>query len=132
MGRTPHGGGGDGRDHHTSGFTVWLAGAGIKGGVVHGATDEFGMEAVENVVEIHDLHATILHLLGLDHERLTYRYGGRDMSLTDVHGHVIKRFLRSVCRSDKNTAALDKLTGGIRRRVEKKLVGTEPRQLSPT
>jgi len=93
MGRTPHGGGGDGRDHHTSGFTVWLAGAGIKGGVVHGATDEFGMEAVENVVEIHDLHATILHLLGLDHERLTYRYGGRDMSLTDVHGHVIKEIL---------------------------------------
>ena len=93
MGRTPHGGGGDGRDHHTSGFTVWLAGAGIIGGVVHGATDEFGMEAVENVVEIHDLHATILHLLGLDHERLTYRYGGRDMSLTDVHGHVIKEIL---------------------------------------
>ena len=93
MGRTPHGGGGDGRDHHTSGFTVLLAGGGIKGGIVHGATDEFGMEAVEDVVEIHDLHATILHLLGLDHERLTFRYGGRDMSLTDVHGHVIEGIL---------------------------------------
>jgi hypothetical protein len=95
MGRTPHAGGpaADGRDHHTSGFSVWLAGAGIKGGMIHGATDEFGMEAIENVVTIHDLHATILHLLGLDHERLTFRYGGRDMRLTDVHGNVVKEIL---------------------------------------
>ncbi len=93
MGRTPHSGGGDGRDHHPSGFTVWLAGGGIKGGTVYGATDEFGMESVENPVTIHDLHATILHLLGLDHERLTFRYGGRDMSLTDVHGRVVKDIL---------------------------------------
>ncbi|MDG2381424.1 MAG: DUF1501 domain-containing protein [Pirellulaceae bacterium] len=96
MGRTPHAGGapGDGRDHHTSGFTVWLAGGGIKGGTIYGATDEFGMEAVENVVTMHDLHATVLHLLGLDHERLTFRYGGRDMRLTDVHGHVVQDILR--------------------------------------
>ena len=95
MGRTPHAGGapGDGRDHHTAGFSVWLAGGGVKGGVIHGATDEFGMEAVENVVAIFDLHATILHLLGLDHQRLTFRYGGRDMRLTDVHGHVVKEIL---------------------------------------
>ena len=93
MGRTPHGGGGDGRDHHTSGFTVWMAGAGVKGGTIHGATDEFGMDAVEGVTQVHDLHATILHLLGLDHERLTFRYGGRDMRLTDVHGHVINKIL---------------------------------------
>ena len=95
MGRTPHAGGpdADGRDHHTSGFSVWLTGGGIKGGIIHGATDEFGMEAIENVVTIHDLHATILHLLGLDHERLTFRYGGRDMRLTDVHGNVVKEIL---------------------------------------
>ncbi len=95
MGRTPHAGGapGDGRDHHTSGFTVWLAGGGIKGGIIHGATDAFGMEAVNDVVTIYDLHATILHLLGLDHKRLTFRYGGRDMSLTDVHGNVVKELL---------------------------------------
>ena len=93
MGRTPHAGNGDGRDHHTSGFTVWLAGAGIRSGTIYGATDELGMEVVENVTTIHDLHATILHLLGLDHERLTYRYGGRDMSLTDIHGHVVDGIL---------------------------------------
>lgn len=95
MGRTPHAGGppGDGRDHHTAGFSVWLTGGGIKGGTIYGATDEFGMEAVENPVTVHDLHATILHLLGLDHERLTFRYGGRDMRLTDVHGHVVQNIL---------------------------------------
>jgi len=95
MGRTPHAGGpaADGRDHHTSGFSIWLAGGGIKGGSIYGATDEFGMEAIENVVTIHDLHATILHLLGLDHERLTFRYGGRDMRLTDVHGNVVSGIL---------------------------------------
>lgn len=90
MGRTPHTGNGHGRDHHTSGFSVWLAGGGIKGGTICGATDEFGMHAVENAVSMHDLHATILHLLGLDHERLTFRYGGRDMRLTDVHGNVVE------------------------------------------
>ena len=89
MGRTPHTANGNGRDHHVGGFTVWLAGGGIRGGMVHGATDEFGMDAVENVVTMYDLHATLLHQLGLDHERLTYRYGGRDMRLTDVHGRVI-------------------------------------------
>ena len=93
MGRTPHTGNVHGRDHHTSGFSVWLAGGGIKGGTIYGGTDEFGMHAVENPVSMHDLHATILHLLGLDHERLTFRYGGRDMSLTDVHGHVVKAIL---------------------------------------
>lgn len=93
MGRTPHTGNGNGRDHHVAGFTVWLAGAGIRGGTIYGATDELGMDAVENVTTVHDLHATILHLLGLDHEQLTYRYGGRDMSLTDVHGHVVNGIL---------------------------------------
>lgn len=89
MGRTPHTGNGHGRDHHTSGFSVWLAGGGIQGGTIYGATDEFGMHAVESPVSMHDLHATILHVLGLDHERLTIRYGGRDMRLTDVHGNVV-------------------------------------------
>ncbi len=79
-----------GRDHNHYGFTVWLAGGGVKGGHVHGATDEFGFKAVENPVHVHDLHATILHLLGFDHERLTYRYSGRDFRLTDVHGKVIQ------------------------------------------
>ena len=93
MGRTPHTGNVHGRDHHVSGFSVWLAGGGIKGGTVFGATDELGMNAVENPVAMHDLHATILHLLGLDHERLTFRFGGRDMRLTDVHGHVVESIL---------------------------------------
>jgi hypothetical protein len=78
-----------GRDHNHYGFTMWLAGGGVKGGYVHGATDEFGFQAVENRVHVHDLHATILHLLGFDHERLTYRYAGRDFRLTDVHGRVV-------------------------------------------
>ena len=93
MGRTPHTGNEHGRDHHTSGFSIWLAGGGVKGGMTFGETDEFGMHAVENPVTIYDLHATILHLLGLDHERLTFRYGGRDMSLTDVHGRVVEEVL---------------------------------------
>jgi len=79
-----------GRDHNPYGFTVWMAGGGVKGGTVYGATDEFGFEAVENVVEAHDLHATILHLLGFDHEKFTYRYAGRDFRLTDVAGEVIR------------------------------------------
>jgi hypothetical protein len=78
-----------GRDHNHHGFTVWLAGGGVKGGTVHGATDEFGFKAVENRVHVHDLQATMLHLLGLDHERLTWRHSGRDFRLTDVHGRVV-------------------------------------------
>ena len=82
-----------GRDHNHWGFTVALAGGGVKGGCVHGATDEFGYRAVEDLVHVHDLHATILHLLGFDHERLTYRYAGRDFRLTDVEGHVVREIL---------------------------------------
>lgn len=78
-----------GRDHNPYGFTMWMAGGGIKPGITHGATDEFGYFAVENICTIYDLHATILHLLGLDHERLTYRHAGRDFRLTDVHGRVV-------------------------------------------
>lgn len=89
FGRTPHSAGRDGRDHHPEGFTVWLAGGGAKSGTIYGATDELGMYAVQDICTIHDLHATILHLLGIDHERLTFRSGGRDFRLTDVHGHVI-------------------------------------------
>ena len=93
FGRTPHSAGRDGRDHHPEGFSVWLAGGGVKGGTIYGATDELGMQAVENVCTFHDLHATILHLLGLDHERLTYRFAGRDFRLTDVHGRVVREIL---------------------------------------
>ncbi len=93
MGRTPHSAGADGRDHHVSGYTIWLAGGGVRGGMTYGATDDMGMSAVENPVDIHDIHATILHQLGMDHERLTFRFGGRDMRLTDVHGRVITRIL---------------------------------------
>jgi uncharacterized protein (DUF1501 family) len=90
FGRTPFAQGNKGRDHNPQGFSVWLAGGGIKGGVTYGATDEYGYHAVENVVTVHDLHATILHLLGIDHERLTYRWGGRDFRLTDVYGNVLR------------------------------------------
>ena len=93
FGRTPHTGNGHGRDHHETGFTIWMAGGGVKGGVIHGATDETGMFAVDNITAVQDAHATILHLLGLDHERLIYRFGGRDVSLTDVHGRVIREIL---------------------------------------
>jgi len=93
FGRTPVSEGGSGRDHNHHGFSVWLAGGGVKGGMTYGATDEFGFAAVENKVHVHDLHATILHLMGLDHENLTYRYSGRDFRLTDVHGHVVKDIL---------------------------------------
>jgi len=93
FGRTPDSRRDDGRDHNHQGFTMWLAGGGVKGGQSHGATDDYGGKAVENPVHIHDLHATILHCLGLDHERLTYRYGGRDYRLTDVHGDVVKAVL---------------------------------------
>src|SRR6187200_272638 len=92
FGRTPTSEG-TGRDHNPYGFSVWMAGGGIKGGTVYGATDEFGFKAVDKVTTVHDLHATILHLLGFDHEKLTYRYAGRDFRLTDVHGHVISDIL---------------------------------------
>lgn len=90
FGRTPTAQGTNGRDHNPHGFTMWMAGAGVKGGHAYGATDEYGYYAAENKMHVHDLHATILHLLGLDHERLTYRYAGRDFRLTDVAGHVAK------------------------------------------
>jgi len=90
FGRTPYAQQGDGRDHNHKGFTMWLAGGGVKGGFSYGSTDDYGYEAVDGKIHIHDWHATILHLLGLDHEKLTYRYAGRDMRLTDVKGHVVK------------------------------------------
>ncbi|MCU1262353.1 MAG: hypothetical protein JWO80_5238 [Bryobacterales bacterium] len=93
FGRTPVSESGDGRDHNPYGFTMWLAGGGVKGGMVYGATDEFGFQAVENRVSIHDLHATALHTMGIDHEQLTYRYAGRDFRLTDVYGEVVKDIL---------------------------------------
>lgn len=93
FGRTPFAQGTNGRDHNPFGFTVWLAGGGFRGGLAYGATDEFGYKAVENKVEIYDLYATVLHQLGFDHTRLTYRFGGRDMRLTDVHGTVIRDLL---------------------------------------
>jgi hypothetical protein len=83
----------NGRDHNHWGFTMWLAGGGTRGGHVHGATDEFGFKAIENRVHVHDLHATLLHLMGFDHEKLTYRYAGRDFRLTDVHGRLVKELL---------------------------------------
>lgn len=93
FGRTPYAQTTDGRDHNHTGFTTWMAGGGVKGGLRYGATDEFGYEAVEDKVHIHDWHATILHLLGLDHERLTFRYAGREMRLTDTKGRVVEGIL---------------------------------------
>lgn len=93
FGRTPFAQGTVGRDHNPFGFTIWLAGGGTKPGVTYGTTDEYGYKAIENKVEIHDLHATMLHLLGFDHTKLTYHYSGRDMRLTDVHGHVVRELL---------------------------------------
>ncbi|MBW3539264.1 MAG: DUF1501 domain-containing protein [Planctomycetes bacterium] len=93
FGRTPTSENGNGRDHNHYGFTMWLAGGGVKGGMTYGETDDFGFAAVHDRVHIHDLHATILHLLGLDHERLTYRYAGRDFRLTDVEGRVVREVL---------------------------------------
>ena len=93
FGRTPTSQGAKGRDHHSLGFSMWMAGGGVKGGLAYGATDEFGYNAVENRMHIHDLHATILHLMGLDHTRLTYRYSGRDFRLTDVKGEIAKGIL---------------------------------------
>jgi hypothetical protein len=93
FGRTPTSEGQKGRDHNNKGFTMWLSGGGVKGGLVYGATDEFGYAAVEKPVHVHDLHATILHCMGIDHERLTFRYSGRDFRLTDVSGVVVKDIL---------------------------------------
>jgi hypothetical protein len=84
---------GDGRDHHIKGFSMLLAGGGIKGGIAHGATDDLGYHAVEGVVSVHDLHATMLYLLGIDHTRLTIRFLGRPFRLTDVHGEVVRKIL---------------------------------------
>ncbi len=93
FGRTPHIKKADGRDHNSTGFTFWMAGGGVRGGIAHGSTDEYGIEAVDGKVHFHDLHATMLHLLGLDHKKLTYRYAGRDFRLTDVHGNVVNDIL---------------------------------------
>jgi hypothetical protein len=93
FGRTPASEGSKGRDHNNHGFSVWLAGGGVRGGMTYGSTDEFGFAAVEKKVHVHDLHATILHLMGLDHEKLTYRYSGRDFRLTDVHGVVQREII---------------------------------------
>jgi uncharacterized protein (DUF1501 family) len=102
FGRTPtvelptpgsHAGKVHGRVHNHYGFTMLMAGGGVRAGHVHGATDDFGFQAVENKVHVHDLHATILHLMGFDHERFTYRYAGRDFRLTDVHGHVVEELI---------------------------------------
>jgi len=93
FGRTPHGQNGNGRDHNNEGYSLWMAGGGVKGGIRHGATDEHGYQAIADKVHIHDWHATILHLLGLDHEQLTFRYAGRDFRLTDVHGEVVEGIL---------------------------------------
>ena len=92
FGRTPFNNKADakGREHHSWAFSSWLAGGGVKGGIVHGATDEHGMRAVEKPVHVHDFHATILHLMGFNHEELTYRHSGRDYRLTDVEGHVVR------------------------------------------
>ena len=93
FGRTPFAQGRDGRDHNPQGFSIWMAGGGIKGGTIYGATDEYGYRAIENKMTVHDMHANMLHLMGIDHERLTYRYGGRDVRLTDVHGEIIPEIL---------------------------------------
>jgi hypothetical protein len=93
FGRTPHAQGGDGRDHNNKAFSIWMAGGGVKGGLSYGQTDEYGYEAIENKVQINDLHATLLALLGLDHEKLTYRYAGRDFRLTDIAGNVVKEIM---------------------------------------
>jgi hypothetical protein len=95
FGRTPFAQGSDGRDHNPFGFTIWLAGGGVKSGTTYGETDEWGYKVVKDKMEMHDLHATLLHLLGVDHKRLTVRFGGRDMRLTDVHGEVVKEILLS-------------------------------------
>jgi len=93
FGRTPSGQSRDGRNHNNRGFSMWMAGGGVKGGLAYGSTDDYGFTAVSGRMHVHDLHATVLHLMGLDHEKLTYRYAGRDFRLTDVHGHVVREIL---------------------------------------
>jgi uncharacterized protein (DUF1501 family) len=93
FGRTPFSQGDDGRDHNPHGFSIWMAGGGIKGGTIYGATDEFGYHVVENKCTVYDLWATVLNQMGLDHRRLTFRHGGRDLRLTDVHGNVLHDIL---------------------------------------
>ena len=93
FGRTPTSEGAKGRDHNNLGFSLWLAGGGVKGGMTYGTTDDMGFVAVEKPVHVHDLHATILHLLGIDHTKLTFRFSGRDFRLTDVHGDVVREIL---------------------------------------
>jgi uncharacterized protein (DUF1501 family) len=93
FGRTPMSQGGSGRDHHNKGFTAWMAGGGVRGGMSYGNTDELGYAAVENPVAVHDLHATMLALMGIDHLKLTYRFQGRDFRLTDVHGKVLREII---------------------------------------
>ena len=93
FGRTPTAEGNNGREHHPFGFTMWMAGGGIRGGMVHGATDEYGWHAEKDKVHVHDLHATILHLMGIDHTKLTFRHAGRDYRLTDVYGTVVQDIL---------------------------------------
>ncbi|HLK60791.1 MAG TPA: DUF1501 domain-containing protein [Chthonomonadaceae bacterium] len=95
FGRTPTAEGSNGREHHPFGFTMWMAGGGVQGGMVHGATDDYGWHAVQDKVHVHDLHATILYLMGFDHEKLTYRYGGRDYRLTDVYGNIVHKILKA-------------------------------------
>jgi len=92
FGRTPMAQG-NGRDHHVKAFSMWLAGGGVKGGLTYGATDELGYNAAEDVVEVHDVHATMLHLLGIEHKRLTIKFQGRNFRLTDVHGNVVTKIL---------------------------------------
>ena len=92
FGRTPMAQG-NGRDHHIKGFSIWMAGGGIKGGITHGESDDLGYNAVKDVVHVHDLHATMLNQLGIDHKKLTYKFQGRDFRLTDVHGNVVKEIL---------------------------------------
>jgi uncharacterized protein (DUF1501 family) len=92
FGRTPMAQG-DGRDHHIRGFSIWMAGGGIRPGITHGETDELGYHAVKDVVHVHDFHATLLHLLGIDHKKLTYRFQGRQFRLTDVHGNLVHPIL---------------------------------------
>ena len=93
FGRTPMSQSGNGRDHHIKGFSLWMAGGGIKGGITHGKTDDFGYNAVEDIVHVHDFHATMLHCMGIKHKQLTYKYQGRDFRLTDVHGNIINKIL---------------------------------------
>ena len=93
FGRTPTVEGENGRNHHPTAFTMWMAGGGVRGGLTYGSTDEFGYAPAENPVHMHDVHATLLHALGFDHERLTYRHAGRDFRLTDVYGNVVHDIL---------------------------------------